>query len=173
VANEAFNKEWYRSPDVATYLQDWKFEITPSHDAFNFGSWAEGINPNGATDMMYTHLPGGHFFIAKGMDTAAHRRWKLSIGQKAITYDSTWVCNWTWTWLKTRSCLLFIIFRTKRRLWVLPNGAICFSRFIMATAKKSNRSLVFRVCRWGFDWWSYACIAGMRAYGFVMLDHVL
>jgi len=89
--SEAFNKRWYSSPDVATYLQDWTFEITPSRDSLNFGEWAEGINPGGATDMMYTHLPGGHFFIAKGMDTAAHKHWKISIGNKAISYDSTWV----------------------------------------------------------------------------------
>jgi len=91
IADEAFNKEWYDSKDVASYLQDWVFDTVPSRDAFSFGAWAEGVNPDGATDMTYVHLPGGRFTICKGMDTSAYRHWKITIGTKTVTYDSVWV----------------------------------------------------------------------------------
>jgi hypothetical protein len=89
LANEAFKKSWYRSKDVATYLQSWAFEIVPSHDTFKLSTWVQGINPNGATDMMYMQLPGGHFPIVKGLDTAGYKHWKLFMGTTPIACDST------------------------------------------------------------------------------------
>ncbi len=89
VENDAFNKSWYRSKDVASYLQNWIFEIVPSRDTFKLGSWMEGINPNGESDRMYVMLPGGRFTITKGLDTVDYRHWKLFMETKTMQYDST------------------------------------------------------------------------------------
>jgi hypothetical protein len=88
IENEAFNKSWYRSKDVAGYLQNWIFEIVASRDTFKINSWMEGVNPNGETDRMFVMLPGGKFTIVKGLDTAGYRHWKLFMDAKPIPYDS-------------------------------------------------------------------------------------
>ena len=95
IADKAFNNEWYYSKDVTSYLQEWVFEIVPSHDTFKFATWQQGVNPSGATDQMFVHLPGGVFNLTKGLDTTAYKHWKLFMAMNPINYDSTWVSHRT------------------------------------------------------------------------------
>jgi len=91
IERKAFNSDWYRSPGVASYLQNWVFDIAPSPDVFRFGAWVKGVNPTGATDQFYVHLPGGKFMIVKGLDTLNYRHWKLFMEQTPMQYDSVQV----------------------------------------------------------------------------------